>query len=146
MHKPHIGRPYVAVVRRTAYDQADWAADVGEVGPQLFRLTRVCHRQVGFEGRVETAGGSGGVAEHYIVRDPGRIAGRCEQHGPDLLADELDAAEQLDPGSEPECPPERGRDRRLGGPAFQRDEDRKSTRLNSSHTVISYAVFCLKKK
>src|SRR5438034_4874275 len=25
-------------------------------------------------------------------------------------------------------------------------QDRKSTRLNSSHTVISYAVFCLKKK
>src|SRR5438034_4850135 len=33
--------------------------------------------------------------------------------------------------------------------ASLRDEDtgdRKSTRLNSSHTVISYAVFCLKKK
>src|SRR5215204_3273927 len=29
-----------------------------------------------------------------------------------------------------------------GGPVG----DRKSTRLNSSHTVISYAVFCLKKK
>src|SRR5256885_9019480 len=28
----------------------------------------------------------------------------------------------------------------------QRDPDRKSTRLNSSHLVISYAVFCLKKK
>src|SRR5438034_4625949 len=27
-----------------------------------------------------------------------------------------------------------------------REVDRKSTRLNSSHTVISYAVFCLKKK
>src|SRR2546426_2465043 len=26
------------------------------------------------------------------------------------------------------------------------EEDRKSTRLNSSHLVISYAVFCLKKK
>src|SRR5947207_10237284 len=26
------------------------------------------------------------------------------------------------------------------------DQDRKSTRLNSSHTVISYAVSCLKKK
>src|SRR5476649_251758 len=26
------------------------------------------------------------------------------------------------------------------------NRDRKSTRLNSSHTVISYAVFCLKKK
>src|SRR5947207_12410149 len=30
--------------------------------------------------------------------------------------------------------------------AEQNSEDRKSTRLNSSHTVISYAVFCLKKK
>src|SRR2546422_8255790 len=27
-----------------------------------------------------------------------------------------------------------------------RDQDRKSTRLNSSHGYISYAVFCLKKK
>src|SRR2546430_16328486 len=27
-----------------------------------------------------------------------------------------------------------------------KDEDRKSTRLNSSHSQISYAVFCLKKK
>src|SRR5207244_6801695 len=27
-----------------------------------------------------------------------------------------------------------------------RHEDRKSTRLNSSHQIISYAVFCLKKK
>src|SRR5258708_29929122 len=26
------------------------------------------------------------------------------------------------------------------------DRDRKSTRLNSSHQIISYAVFCLKKK
>src|SRR5258708_29829442 len=29
---------------------------------------------------------------------------------------------------------------------FSEDEDRKSTRLNSSHQIISYAVFCLKKK
>src|SRR5438034_7433455 len=29
---------------------------------------------------------------------------------------------------------------------LERVADRKSTRLNSSHTVISYAVFCLKKK
>src|SRR5256885_10570686 len=28
----------------------------------------------------------------------------------------------------------------------RRERDRKSTRLNSSHLVISYAVFCLKKK
>src|SRR5438132_2541486 len=31
-------------------------------------------------------------------------------------------------------------------PSASEHEDRKSTRLNSSHTVISYAVFCLKKK
>src|SRR5690242_20865597 len=30
--------------------------------------------------------------------------------------------------------------------AFEGGEDRKSTRLNSSHMSISYAVFCLKKK
>src|SRR5205807_8886459 len=30
--------------------------------------------------------------------------------------------------------------------ALRGAEDRKSTRLNSSHLVISYAVFCLKKK
>src|SRR5438552_10933001 len=29
---------------------------------------------------------------------------------------------------------------------FNRSSDRKSTRLNSSHQIISYAVFCLKKK
>src|SRR5438034_11584869 len=33
-----------------------------------------------------------------------------------------------------------------GGAVMIWDRDRKSTRLNSSHTVISYAVFCLKKK
>src|SRR5436189_2844660 len=32
-----------------------------------------------------------------------------------------------------------------GDPLFA-EEDRKSTRLNSSHRCISYAVFCLKKK
>src|SRR3712207_7963477 len=32
------------------------------------------------------------------------------------------------------------------GPGAVHREDRKSTRLNSSHSNISYAVFCLKKK
>src|SRR5438034_4462747 len=44
-----------------------------------------------------------------------------------------------------------GEDRRARGAhaaprASRAIRDRKSTRLNSSHTVISYAVFCLKKK
>src|SRR2546426_6755257 len=43
--------------------------------------------------------------------------------------------------------PAANRRSRAGGPAVPRDtRDRKSTRLNSSHLVISYAVFCLKKK
>src|SRR5699024_11908877 len=39
----------------------------------------------------------------------------------------------------------RGSDPR-GIPDHRPDQDRKSTRLNSSHVSISYAVFCLKKK
>src|SRR5258708_28527055 len=40
------------------------------------------------------------------------------------------------------------RDRHAIAPAgvFALPQDRKSTRLNSSHQIISYAVFCLKKK
>src|SRR2546430_12403986 len=55
------------------------------------------------------------------------------------------------PAGEHQHPPPRGADvravpmvRGVGGGAGGRD--RKSTRLNSSHSQISYAVFCLKKK
>src|SRR5256885_8770129 len=43
-------------------------------------------------------------------------------------------------------PDERRFHEEIGDYARERAEDRKSTRLNSSHLVISYAVFCLKKK
>src|SRR5258708_19110524 len=36
--------------------------------------------------------------------------------------------------------------RRRSADAHHLGQDRKSTRLNSSHQIISYAVFCLKKK
>src|SRR5438045_4392878 len=36
--------------------------------------------------------------------------------------------------------------REIGGDSAAAESDRKSTRLNSSHLGISYAVFCLKKK
>src|SRR2546430_3103385 len=45
-------------------------------------------------------------------------------------------------GLEPALPVAVAQRRGAGG----EDEDRKSTRLNSSHSQISYAVFCLKKK
>src|SRR5437588_1094067 len=42
--------------------------------------------------------------------------------------------------------PERVAEAGIGDAFGTAGQDRKSTRLNSSHTVISYAVFCLKKK
>src|SRR5215216_1728073 len=45
----------------------------------------------------------------------------------------------------PRCAPGH-RPRHVGHRRPDRDRDRKSTRLNSSHQIISYAVFCLKKK
>src|SRR5256885_9214018 len=55
--------------------------------------------------------------------------------------------------NEGSLPPKISRSHSLGitisGPAatpVRKPSDRKSTRLNSSHLVISYAVFCLKKK
>src|SRR2546429_9496677 len=50
-------------------------------------------------------------------------------------------------GPEDELALRRGRRRAAGRPGARAPcRDRKSTRLNSSHGYISYAVFCLKKK
>src|SRR5256886_12360304 len=43
-------------------------------------------------------------------------------------------------------PGDRGHVLDADGQAREQTQDRKSTRLNSSHSQISYAVFCLKKK
>src|SRR3712207_6934878 len=52
-----------------------------------------------------------------------------------------------DPGVDQRRQPRAGRRRARGRAARPpRVQDRKSTRLNSSHANISYAVFCLKKK
>src|SRR3712207_6996090 len=51
-----------------------------------------------------------------------------------------------DPADSPRYREEHGEHRGRKSQRLQRDADRKSTRLNSSHANISYAVFCLKKK
>src|SRR2546427_8583171 len=61
------------------------------------------------------------------------------QHGPPDLHRQL-APRGLPDGAE-QRPRSAGRRAAAGG-----GQDRKSTRLNSSHSQISYAVFCLKKK
>src|SRR5574337_81798 len=59
---------------------------------------------------------------------------------------------QTKQGSRPSCPEQEGRKGSEEGVPenlrvpLEGDRDRKSTRLNSSHHSISYAVFCLKKK
>src|SRR3712207_7759060 len=76
-----------------------------------------------------------GAGDRLAAHDPeqarheeaGRQAGQAEQQGGE--ADIAEVAGDVVP---------------LGD--HRADEDRKSTRLNSSHANISYAVFCLKKK
>src|SRR5207245_3414762 len=104
----------------------------------------VAHQEPGAEGDQEGRVGEDqcprGVAELEVPDDVGerdeQERGRHEIGDEDRRAEraghrELQAGERV-PGQEP---------------AEERDErDRKSTRLNSSHGSISYAVFCLKKK
>src|SRR5688572_33485429 len=61
------------------------------------------------------------------VRDHGKYCGSSERHG--LLDVQLPIAKGV-----------------VGRGGSRAVLDRKSTRLNSSHSQISYAVFCLKKK
>src|SRR5207248_11521943 len=51
----------------------------------------------------------------------------------DCETDSIDNISSIEPVSQSDAPP-------------TSNQDRKSTRLNSSHRTISYAVFCLKKK
>src|SRR5207253_8320239 len=72
--------------------------------------------------------------------------------------DDVGAEQERADGREHETPARRTREREKrdregdraerdeGDAAFGEELDRKSTRLNSSHVAISYAVFCLKKK
>src|SRR3712207_7413920 len=69
---------------------------------------------------------SGGGVGEILDGAPEDVAGRSGSEGVDALDERLRGARTEH--------------------AQQGDQDRKSTRLNSSHANISYAVFCLKKK
>src|SRR2546430_409749 len=99
--------------------------------------------------------GSSEPASVILSRRPGRrLPGlRWEAPGHDGIAD-VDVSFRQDRGSE-SAPMDQAGDDPFLRQAFQvgatlaqpdSEEDRKSTRLNSSHSQISYAVFCLKKK
>src|SRR3712207_7577405 len=78
--------------------------------------------------------------------DEQRGAGRRERAG-DVLADVAEADDgDRAAGDVGAAEHALARDLDRGDDAERRERDRKSTRLNSSHANISYAVFCLKKK
>src|SRR2546430_13153217 len=60
--------------------------------------------------------------------------------------DDLHRDEERDPGQALRMTRSEDREHREEHDEAQQEIDRKSTRLNSSHSQISYAVFCLKKK
>src|SRR2546430_10518957 len=67
-----------------------------------------------------------------LFRSAGVVPLLADRQGRAGVAQGIDAVEPGDAG--------------VGGSPSSTASDRKSTRLNSSHSQISYAVFCLKKK
>src|SRR5699024_11245418 len=101
-------------------------------------LRRSLVRQLG-EGRDQAAAGGGeGV--------PGREGGAGDVELGAVDAAERSAAAQSLPAELLGLPGLQRGQHRGGEGLVDLVEDRKSTRLNSSHVSISYAVFCLKKK
>src|SRR3712207_8574379 len=76
------------------------------------------------------------AAEHHLLGVLGDVdeAAGADRHPAELRDVDMAVAVDLAEAQEGEVEPAAG------------VEDRKSTRLNSSHANISYAVFCLKKK
>src|SRR5438034_7601912 len=100
--------------------------------------------QLGFEHGIQPAA-AGGVAHRCDDLDPAAQVARAPVGGADVVLGVAAVGEVVDAGVLEE-PPHDADDADPRGQAGGGSSDRKSTRLNSSHTVISYAVFCLKKK
>src|SRR3712207_8210441 len=91
----------------------------------LFPYTTLFRSEAGLDGKV-------------------RVRVRPEALGQGALREEQGGEGKEQPRTEPRRRPVE--QRRVAGRADRHRGDRKSTRLNSSHANISYAVFCLKKK
>src|SRR5262245_18889377 len=81
------------------------------------------------------------VAKLAFGAAPGQPARFERSHARRIVAAVFEAFERIDKMLRDRLAPEDADNSAHSGPA-----DRKSTRLNSSHLGISYAVFCLKKK
>src|SRR5216684_6709472 len=101
---------------------------MGSRASNFVRFDRVVGHIQGFEKMVATEDGFGTGVGIQVARASRRLL----KHPPPMPRGLLSWSPTVD---------HRGR-----GPLATRTGDRKSTRLNSSHGYISYAVFCLKKK
>src|SRR5207253_5751600 len=115
---------------------------LGETRPHDDRYREGLTR--GFAGGIHAEDGADREDPVLLWQDLDAVEDRNALHGAlggrDLAAgDELEPVPDLDLAGDPVEGAGGGHDREVG-------EDRKSTRLNSSHVAISYAVFCLKKK
>src|SRR2546430_8184209 len=77
---------------------------------------------------------------HHLHLERAARRARCDRAAAERCATEIADSRVQDRGETRRVVPAEGHRRRPGA------RDRKSTRLNSSHSQISYAVFCLKKK
>src|SRR5215813_15297187 len=81
------------------------------------------------------------------MRKPAAGAHRVDLHTSGRgVGEQPDPDEQGDPEEGGHRPEQVDWPADAAGQVIHHDRDRKSTRLNSSHVRISYAVFCLKKK
>src|SRR2546426_9330731 len=84
------------------------------------------------------------VQEQDRSRIPSQIQPKIEMQSAELQCSVPEAHHLSDArATEPRCAPTEDLVNKI---LLYQNGDRKSTRLNSSHLVISYAVFCLKKK
>src|SRR3989454_7526885 len=113
-----------------------WYAETGSTTAWRARAVRACRRAT----RIDSAMVSNGRrAASAIARRRSRLAASS--------AWDFDVACQPSPSvTTRRKAPGLSPPTQIGGCGFWTGLDRKSTRLNSSHLVISYAVFCLKKK
>src|SRR5207248_216264 len=117
------------------------AADEDRAVGAVVDLTESCERGAALSGQTARAqahrGGAQEVGEHTLRDDLAAI------DDGDAVADLLDLGEEMRIEEHDRASFAQGADDLAHVVTTQ---DRKSTRLNSSHRTISYAVFCLKKK